>query len=141
MEQNSLVHYGIPGMKWGVRRTSEQLGRKNAKLEKKVVNYERRAAKYAKQQAYYARKNAKMVNKVLYGFSNSKRDYRRGRKYARRLARATTKSASYQAKAARAKKQIYKNQNLIKAMETKMSSIPKEQIAAGKEYVDNLRGD
>ncbi len=34
MGQNALVHYGIPGMKWGARRTPEQLGRPNTKLKK-----------------------------------------------------------------------------------------------------------
>lgn len=140
MEQNVLVHYGIPGMKWGVRRTPEQLGRKNAKLEKKVVKYDQKAARYAKKQAYYTRKNARIQSKV-YGFTATKRDYRRGRKYARKLARMTTKSAAFQAKAARARKKIYKNQNLMKMMESKVSAVPTEKIAAGKEYVDSLRGE
>ena len=30
-----LYHYGVKGMKWGVRRTPEQLGRKIEKLEKR----------------------------------------------------------------------------------------------------------
>ena len=28
MDNNELMHYGVPGMKWGVRRTPAQLGRK-----------------------------------------------------------------------------------------------------------------
>ena len=30
MDNNELMHYGVPGMKWGVRRTPAQLGRKKA---------------------------------------------------------------------------------------------------------------
>ena len=30
MDNNELIHYGVPGMKWGVRRTPAQLGRKKA---------------------------------------------------------------------------------------------------------------
>ena len=40
MDNNELMHYGVPGMKWGVRRTPAQLGRKKTSssrflLEKK----------------------------------------------------------------------------------------------------------
>lgn len=28
MDNNELMHYGVPGMKWGVRRTPAQLGKK-----------------------------------------------------------------------------------------------------------------
>ena len=30
MDNNELMHYGVPGMKWGVRRTPAQLGRKKS---------------------------------------------------------------------------------------------------------------
>ena len=35
MDQNQLVHYGIKGMKWGVRRTDAQLARARGKSEQK----------------------------------------------------------------------------------------------------------
>ena len=35
MSQDYLMHYGIKGMKWGVRRTPEQLGHKKIKADKK----------------------------------------------------------------------------------------------------------
>lgn len=34
-DNNYLMHYGIKGMKWGVRRTPEQLGRKRQRAEKR----------------------------------------------------------------------------------------------------------
>lgn len=34
MDNNELTHYGVLGMKWGVRRTEAQLGRLNKKNEK-----------------------------------------------------------------------------------------------------------
>lgn len=45
MYDEYLMHYGVKGMKWGVRRTPEQLGRKRQRAEKrksrisKIRNY------------------------------------------------------------------------------------------------------
>lgn len=46
MNENSLEHYGIKGMHWGVRRTPEQLGNKKAKVLRKQKKVERRYNKY-----------------------------------------------------------------------------------------------
>ena len=34
MDNDELMHYGVPGMKWGVRRTPAQLGRKKTSSSK-----------------------------------------------------------------------------------------------------------
>lgn len=36
MDNNELMHYGVPGMKWGVRRTPAQLGRKKMSSSKSL---------------------------------------------------------------------------------------------------------
>ena len=36
MDNNELMHYGVPGMKWGVRRTPAQLGRKKTSASKSL---------------------------------------------------------------------------------------------------------
>ena len=36
MDNNELMHYGVPGMKWGVKRTPAQLGRKSASSSKSL---------------------------------------------------------------------------------------------------------
>lgn len=37
MENNELMHHGIRGMRWGVRRTPEQLGRVSGSSKKKTI--------------------------------------------------------------------------------------------------------
>lgn len=44
MYYSPIVHYGIKGMKWGIRRTPEQLGHKKEKEERKRIKQERRSA-------------------------------------------------------------------------------------------------
>lgn len=42
MEANSLTHWGIKGMKWGVRRTPEQLGHKKSKKRENGLSDDRK---------------------------------------------------------------------------------------------------
>lgn len=41
----ALEHYGVKGMKWGIRRTPEQLGHKISKLKRKNLNLEKKIVK------------------------------------------------------------------------------------------------
>ena len=43
MEQNELMHYGVKGQKWGVRKDAKRIGRTLNKLDRK---YSREAATY-----------------------------------------------------------------------------------------------
>lgn len=52
METNYLIHHGIKGQKWGVRRTSEQLGHKVASpLQKRKNEFFKKRAEKKKQKA------------------------------------------------------------------------------------------
>lgn len=37
MTENELYHYGVKGMKWGVRRTQKQFGHKTASNNNKKI--------------------------------------------------------------------------------------------------------
>lgn len=76
-----LQHFGIPGMRWGVRRTSEQLGNKIDKYRKKNTQLN----EYAKQQHS---KSEELGRKAL-AFRNKQA------KWQRRLDKATAKKAKY----------------------------------------------
>lgn len=51
MENNELKHYGVLGMRWGVRRTPAQLGRSSDSSKKRKVRESRKAKKAAKAKA------------------------------------------------------------------------------------------
>lgn len=46
-EQDELQHYGVVGMRWGVRKAQRKIER-NTRLEKVALDYDKRAAKYTK---------------------------------------------------------------------------------------------
>lgn len=41
---NEIMHYGVKGMKWGIRRTPEQLGRKSTRKENREAKQDRKTA-------------------------------------------------------------------------------------------------
>ena len=45
MDNDELMHYGIPGMKWGVRRTPAQLGRKKTSSSKSLFGKKKSKSK------------------------------------------------------------------------------------------------
>lgn len=65
MNNNELMHFGIKGMKWGVRRARRKVA-KLTRLDKKANEWERRS-KLAELEAKVRTVNAKKQGPVAYG--------------------------------------------------------------------------
>lgn len=85
MEQhNELYHHGVPGMKWGVRRSREKLGRKVGKMRSKNSELSDKVKRLNDAAKKYDVKSTKMI--------------KRNAKYEARIAKATPKQAKYEIK-------------------------------------------
>ena len=120
---SELYHYGVLGMKWGVRRGNtarayEKASKKLTKLDKKVNKAET-----------LARKRRGQVDAAAASFFSTKR----------RIDKAETRSKKASAKAAlrnRKAERWYKS--MEKAFADTDISMTKEQVAMGKRYMDHM---
>lgn len=156
--EDELVHYGVKGMKWGVRRNTKRLNSSDsgnrekaaaslrkardkgsaqiAKLKKKGVKLEEKYERHViKSEMKAAKLNAKAANqrRKAYGLFVS------SRKTAKRLGKAQVleaKASALTAKAAQAKAKINKNDAMIKAFERQINNIDTAMVEYGKKYVN-----
>lgn len=84
VSNDELMHYGRKGMKWGVRRTPQQLGYKVSKLTAKNKKLQSSANESTRTAADYHKKSVVFQSKQ--------------KKYEKRLAKATAKKAKYDLK-------------------------------------------
>lgn len=121
-EENSLAHYGVVGMKWGVRRDASKAyakaGRKIEKIDKKIA---KRDAKIAKQVKKYSR--------AQYGLQLP---WRNARKAKEKLQRQQYKREKQLRKGA---KWVNQMENTFANTSVKMSAA---HVAKGKQYVNAI---
>lgn len=131
-----LMHYGVLGMKWGVRRNpSKQYGASSAKLNKmkrKVAKKGVKAAKLRAESDKLERKSTKMEMKA----TNEKK-YQKARKKHFEATKLQAKASKVDRKIAKKNRKITKyQQKMGKAFSgVKMSDISEKDLKRGSEYL------
>lgn len=101
MENNELYHYGVLGMKWGVRRTKTQLGRGRSQKKKRPSEQEhedyrkvhdRKSVKSMSDAELRSRLNRLNMEKQYKQLSSG--DVNRGKKFASRVMKTATVAAT-----------------------------------------------
>lgn len=132
-----LEHYGIPGMKWGVRRTPEQLGHKVVSTKKKAggilasLNASRTAKKKAKMKEKAKRETAKKKAAEKKAAEDIEKKKLKDEKTRERLLSAGNKDIDF----------IYKNRHLLsnQELEAKLKRVNTEN--AFKKMIDDRPSD
>ena len=123
-----LVHHGVKGMKWGIRKSpSERASAKSIRYAKKAAKLQKKVVKLKKREL----KNTKKELKAVYR-GNIKGE----RTYKRRRVVASVKAAKKEAKAAKftAKSQ----QMLKKSMQLKANEVNQQTKDAGRKQIDKV---
>lgn len=120
---SELYHYGVLGMKWGIRRGNAT--KAYAKASKKLTKLDKKVDKAEA----LARKRRGQVDAAAASFFSTKRS----------IAKAETRSKKASAKAAirnRKAERWYKS--MEKVFANTDISMTKEQVAMGKRYMDHM---
>ena len=140
-EQNALMHYGVLGMHWGIRRFQPysngsmqdkrkmKLTRQNEKLEAKRAKAVSNAEKYNQKAIAKVAKGKRIIT----GFSVNKDgeisyQYGSDEKTMRKATKLSAKSAKQLARAAKFEQKIARNN-------VKMGDLSQKQIARGEKFV------
>ena len=153
-----LMHYGVPGMKWGVRRASKQLAKAStkedrdkaiaklnkhrskasaeiAKLDKKRPKLQKEADKYSlkqdKKAAKLELKSAKLKKKA----SKRRISTDKAAKLLAKSMKMDIKSSKIRTASAKAKSKLAKNQTLTRKFNEGISTIDRALIEKGRRVI------
>lgn len=96
IKDGELYHYGVPGMKWGIRRSREKLSKRIDKLTRSNDTLRDRKITYDK----LAAQNEVRSNQVI----------AKNQKYASRIAKASAKKSKYLAKQYKAQNGLFRSE-------------------------------
>lgn len=132
----SLEHYGVKGMKWGIRRTPEQLGHKISKLKRKNLNLEKKIVKAEEKQDKASRKAKKYYNKGLIKAATN--DMEEAYEFYEKASSWNARSKEYQQYVLSAREKISKNAMLARFYQQTIDAIDSGLISEGNGFIDRF---
>lgn len=133
-----LLHYGVPGMKWGIRRRinkSVRLAGRNERYQNKIAKVNAKSQKYAMKATNSKARAMKAIQKAAKG----KKLGTISRIKLKRYTKAEAKAAKYGARKAKYEKKIAKNKNYVAKTKSKVNSLSASEKKAGEEYIKKLK--
>lgn len=162
MENNELMHYGVLGMKWGVKKARKAALHANTtkKYESAVNSLDSHRAKSVKKLGELEKRTPKLEKKAQRAIEKTDvkaaglnkraaKHERRSKRFlfttdigiaynSRKAARLYNRAASLEKYSAKAKSKLAKNKRLIEVFSKGIEDIDKTKIEVGKRYLELL---
>ncbi len=149
---SELYHHGVKGMKWGIRRTPQQLGHKieklaarNERLKRDAKEYDALGLKYETRSVRNQKHNAKYEERIAKAEKRkAKYDLKLDKQLSKRnpnsdkIGKYTVKSKKYENEINRAKKKLKYNKDFVKSEEFKNAANKARDEIAKNERLSSI---